>query len=538
MMPVKIYSAKSLDRLCKTKSEFAILDIRLQGIYFHEHLLLASCLPESHIELEIKRLVPRPSTKIILCDANGNIPHLERIATVLHQCGYLDVGFLERGISGWKESGFELFSGINVPSKAFGEYVEINEDTPRISATELKNLKDANTDLVILDSRPYDEYHRISIPGGINCPGAELVYRAFDFVKNPETLIVVNCAGRTRSIIGSQSLINAGINNKVVALKDGTMGWQLAGQQPSTNATDVAPSPQTDGRNKSIAAAKKVAQKFNISIINRDELDRFISEQDERSLYILDVRTHEEYEASHLPGARHAPGGQLVQATDEYVATRNSRIVLFDDQTVRAMMTASWLKQMLWSDVYVLSPNSVELTASGPEDVSSFNCPDCELIDPRTLMTDISDGKQQLIIDFSSSLEYSRGHLPGALWAERTRLAALESKLFENDTIVLTSTDSRMARYAARDILALGFAGHITVLEGGNAAWRRYGGQIETNNDQLTSEPNDVWYKPYEQKSSHKEAMQGYLDWEVNLVKQLQRDGTLDFANWNKVSTI
>ena len=47
----------------------------------------------------------------------------------------------------------------------------------------------------------------------------------------------MNCAGRTRSIIGAQSLINAGLPNKVIALKNGTMGWHLAGLKVARGET-------------------------------------------------------------------------------------------------------------------------------------------------------------------------------------------------------------------------------------------------------------------------------------------------------------
>ena len=70
-------------------------------------------------------------------------------------------------------------------------------------------------------------------------PGAELVLRVRDIAPSPDTTIVVNCAGRTRSIIGAQSLINAGIPNKVVALRNGTMGWHLAGFTCDKGETDA-----------------------------------------------------------------------------------------------------------------------------------------------------------------------------------------------------------------------------------------------------------------------------------------------------------
>ena len=144
---------------------------------------------------------------------------------------------MKGGLKAWRDAGYEVFTGVNVPSKAFGEVVEHENDTPRIDAADLQKLVDAKTDLVILDSRPMPEFNNMSIPGGIDCPGAELVYRVKDFAPSPKTLVVVNCAGRTRSIIGAQSLINAGLPNKVIALKNGTMGWHLAGLKVARGET-------------------------------------------------------------------------------------------------------------------------------------------------------------------------------------------------------------------------------------------------------------------------------------------------------------
>ena len=80
----------------------------------------------------------------------------------------------------WEKAGFELFSGVNVPSKAFGEHVEHDSGTPSISASELDALINSNADMVVVDSRPFDEYQRVSIPTATNVPGAELVLRIHD----------------------------------------------------------------------------------------------------------------------------------------------------------------------------------------------------------------------------------------------------------------------------------------------------------------------------------------------------------------------
>src|SRR5262249_22954555 len=160
------------------------------------------------------RLVPRRGTRIVLCDdADGLV---QRATEILTGAGYSDLSYLEGGVAAWAAAGFELFSGVNVPSKAFGEFVEHACNTPNIGPDQLNRLITEGADIVGLASRPFDEYRRVSIPTAANVPGAELVLRVHDLAPSPDTLVVVNCAGRTRSIIGAQSLINAGVPNKVV----------------------------------------------------------------------------------------------------------------------------------------------------------------------------------------------------------------------------------------------------------------------------------------------------------------------------------
>jgi len=207
--------------------ELALIDLREELTFSQNHLLWARNVPLSRLELRFAALVPRKTTRIVLIDDNDSL--VPRAAAVLARAGYTDISYLDGGNVAWATAGFELFSGVNVPSKAFGEFIEHARATPSVSAEELDALMQAGTNMVVLDSRPYDEYSRISIPTGINVPGAELVLHVHDIAPSPDTLIVVNCAGRTRSIIGAQSLINAGVPNRVVALRNGTMGWHLAG---------------------------------------------------------------------------------------------------------------------------------------------------------------------------------------------------------------------------------------------------------------------------------------------------------------------
>jgi rhodanese-related sulfurtransferase len=201
-------SAATIKAMLDDGTELALIDVREELTFSQNHLLWARNVPLSRIELRFARLVPRLTTRIVLCDDNDGLA--KRAATVLANAGYTDLSYLQGGIAAWDAAELVLFSGVHVPSKAFGEFVEHDSGTPSISAGELNAMMRNGTDIKVLDSRPFDEYARISIPTGINVPGAELVLRVRDIVPSPGTTIVVNCAGRTRSIIGAQSLINAG----------------------------------------------------------------------------------------------------------------------------------------------------------------------------------------------------------------------------------------------------------------------------------------------------------------------------------------
>lgn len=344
--------ASRLRAMLSDGQEIAFLDVREEGVFSRGHAFWAVPAPFSHLERRLGLLVPRLGTRIVLTDGDGG-ELARRAAERISAWGYEDVSMLEGGLQGWHAAGFEVFSGVHVPSKAFGEVIEHRDGTPSIDPAELLAWRAEGRPVVVLDSRPFDEFHRFSLPGGIDCPGAELVHRAFGLV-DEATTIVVNCAGRTRSIIGAQSLINAGVPNRVVALRNGTGGWHLAGETLAHGSRAVAPPPTPEGLAQAIEASRRVAERFGVREIDAERLRALQREADRRTLYLFDVRTPEEYEAGHLPGSRHAPGGQLVQSTDFYAGTRGARIVLVDDNGVRARMTASWLRQMGWEEACVL----------------------------------------------------------------------------------------------------------------------------------------------------------------------------------------
>jgi len=498
--------------------ELALIDLREELIFSRNHLLWARNVSLSRLELRFAALVPRLSTRIVLCDDNDGLA--ARAAAILARAGYSDLSYLDGGIATWAAAGFELFSGVNVPSKAFGEFVEHNSGTPSIGADELNKLMRAGTNMVVLDSRPYDEYSRLSIPTGINVPGAELVLRVHDIAPSPDTLIVVNCAGRTRSIIGAQSLINAGVPNKVVALRNGTMGWHLAGLACDHGKDARAPAVSGPGLAWAKSKADAVARRFGIERIDRAALARWGADND-RTTYVFDVRDPAEYATGHFPGALSAPGGQLVQATDQYAGTLGARIVLSDDNEVRAVMTASWLKQMGWQKVAVLPEAGSE--KGKPADNVLVTAPADAAIDCSALLS-IDD---VTIVDLSRSPDYRKGHIPGAWFALRSRLAQALTKISPHGTVVLTSEDGVLAGLAVAEARALTKL-PVRWLKGGNVAWAAIDFPFSAD-AKMADEPLDVWLKPYERPGDPKDAMNEYLSWEIDLLTRIARDGTTNF---------
>jgi len=347
------------------EQEIALLDVREEDIFAQAHPLFAANLPLSTIARDAPARIPRLSTEIVVYDDGEGLalPAREQLQAL----GYTEVTLLDGGLAGWRAAGGELFQDVNAPSKAFGELVAEQRHTPMLPAEEVHALLTHNSNVVVLDTRRFDEYHTMAIPGGISVPGAELVLRVAALAPDPSTHVIVNCAGRTRSIIGTQSLVNAGIPNPVHALRNGTIGWKLAGLTLDHGAgrcfRPVTPTQQAQAS----ARARSVADRAGVRRANVADMTRFLAD-DARTTYCLDVRTPEEFAAGHLPGFASAPGGQLVQETDMVMPVRGARVVLADLDDVRANMTASWLAQMAW-DVWVLDdvqPNQCTATGDLP----------------------------------------------------------------------------------------------------------------------------------------------------------------------------
>ena len=192
-------------------------------------------------------------------------------------------------------------------------------------------------------------------------------------------------------------------------------------------------------------------------------------------------------------------------------------------------MTASWLRQMGWIDVFVLENALSQPLEQGAFEPTPLDLREAATLSAQDLKQRLDGGEDFVLLDFANSLQYRRQHIPGAVWAMRTRLDEALSGVPASAQLVVTSPDGLLAHYVAND-LKRDYPGRtVLALEGGTRAWIEAEFSTATGPAHLTTEANDIWYKPYEQASSVRDAMQGYLDWEVNLVAQIERDGDAHF---------
>lgn len=498
-----------LERWLGDGQELAIFDLREHGEYGEGHLFFAVPLPYSRLELDVSRLAPNRHVRIVVYD-DGVSGVAAAALNRLKALGYHQVFLLSGGTQAWEKAGYSLFEGVNVPSKTFGEHIEALRHTRSLSAEALQKRINSGEPLLILDGRPFSEYQKMSIPGSLCCPNGELSARFDDLVADDSTPVVVNCAGRTRSIIGAQTLIDLGVKNPVYALENGTQGWMLADYalehgQSRRYQEEMAVTPER------VKRACALAESAGVSWVSPKQVRTWQDEQ--QTVYLLDVRTEQEFNAGALPGVQHAPGGQLQQATDQYVGVRNARLVLIDSESVRAPVTAYWLRQM-GHQAYVLNGGvAVARQATQPLQ-NPLTTPELAEISAAQLNDRLRASHPVEIWDIRSSQAYKEGHLPGSKWISRAHIIGSDAS-----DVVLISDDPQQAGWYS---LELPPASRINLLAGGMAEWRAAGGEVVASPDYPTdAERIDYLFFTHDRHHGNKSAARQYLEWEVGLWQRL-----------------
>ena len=515
-------SAGALAGMMCDGGEIALVDVREAGQFGLGHMLHAISAPYSRLELKIPGLVPNPRVRLVLIDQDDGVA--ARAARRLQALGYDNIYILAGGVDAWAGEGFELFEGVHVPSKAFGEILAEENATAMIAPADLaKRMEEANAPL-LLDIRPYGEYHHQTVPGAVNCPGAELIYRIADLAGDETTPVVVTCAGRTRGIIATEMLQRSGLKNPVAALKDGTMGWYKAGFDLSYGETARFGERSPAAADWSRQAASRMAEDSSVPSLTPEQLSVWRADCT-RTLYVLDVREPAEYQAGHLTGSTSAPGGQLIQATDNWIGVRGARCVLVDDDGVRAIATVVMLRAM-GLDAHVL--NGGLDAAAGPLERGSPPVPRAPDRAPRIgackLMQAISDRRGRIVIvDTGASGAYREAHLPGAVWCPRPRLDRLALDR-GTEMVIISADDEDMADLAAADLRET-VGVETKVLAGGNSGWTEAGLAIEASPDKpADGERIDFLFWAHDRHQGNLRSIDTYLGWEDTLPDRVRSD--------------
>tara|TARA_R110000868_G_scaffold408138_1_gene690386 strand:- start:1559 stop:3187 length:1629 start_codon:yes stop_codon:yes gene_type:complete len=509
--PVRKLPAADVKAALSRQNEIAFLDVREHGQYGEGHPFFIVNCAYSVLEDRINAIVPNRAVPVVLMDDDDGVAM--RAAKRLFDLGYRDVAIVERGVKGWTEAGFGLFKGVNLPSKAYGEFVEHDMGTPSISAEELHRMQSEGEELLIFDGRSPSEFTKMNIPGAQSVPNAELGLRLPAILPDSTTPVVINCAGRTRSIIGAQTLLNLGLPNPVVALRNGSQGWQLAGLKLEYG---TEPDPLSDLSDADEARARAHAETFitanELPTVDGATLASWQADGT-RTTYLFDVRSAEEYAAGHLSGSVHAPGGQLVQATDHWTGVRNAHLVVSDPLLIRAATTCFWLRRM-GHDAHVLAAGAEVKLVPAATEVTVPAVPAIDVADLPGLCTDGA-----LVLDLSPGQTFRAGHIDGARWAIRPRLNALDIKA--DRSVILTAANPRIAAFASLDLAEMGIT-DIRLLPYDPDGWRAAGLTVTATPDEPADEDMiDYLFFVHNRHDGCLEAARKYLEWETGLIEQM-----------------
>ena len=532
-MTIGRLTPENLLSMLEKPEELAVLDLREAGQTVLKRLFRAAPMPLWRLEAMIDAAAPNRRVPIALTDLDGSLTR--EGAEKLERLGYKSVFVLEGGTLAWEKAGYEVFIDQNLPSKAFGEFIEKALDTPRITALELHEKMEAGENLVILDGRTPEEFRNFSLPGACNVPNGELALRAAAYAPKKETAIVVNCAGRTRSIIGCQTLLSAGLPNKVMALENGTLGWLLAGFDlevgPSRDKAKRAKLKDPDPKSleKMRLTLRKWLAASGASVISERDLKRFAKDQG-RTSYLFDTRTEIEYASGHLEGFRHVPGGQLVQATDRYAPVIGARAILADFDGVRGVVAAAWLAQAGAHEVSLLPVPLDSPLVTGRETKTILPDPRGRFrprVSPEKALEMRKKGAA--IYDVDNSASWFLERIEGSKFCSPNRLQ--EALAGGHGRAVLTSKDGILAWLVARNLE--GDIGEVSSILGGTAAWMEAKLAAESGPGEILSGEEDIRRSACEygqgllreHSGATRADFENYLEWEKNLPNQIGKPG-------------
>lgn len=501
---------------------FVLFDIREAGEAERGHIPDATFLPRRQIEFRVADLAPVKTTPLVIY--GGDDGRAALAAATLAQLGYTDVRALDGGFPAWAAAGHEVVTGSNVPSKQFGERVLAEQRIPYLTAEDLSRRIAAGESIVVCDSRTPGEFKLACIPGAYSEPSFDLTLQYERLLKEYDT-VVVNCAGRTRSIIGTATLQVLGME-RVYALENGTMGWVLAGLTLERGAERRLPAPDAALRASGEAVASRLAVEHGIPRVDASTLSSWLDAKDRETTYVIDVRPLEEYTQGHVPGSQCVTGGQACQRTDDFIALHTARIVMVDEDEARALVTAYWYKRMGFRNVSVLRGGVAQWKREGRAVETGRGHRDpLGIREARARAKGLAidafatwrrEHPDALLVDVGTSRQYGAGHLPGSRWLPRGWIEArIGGMAASSQAVAVTASDAQQACFAAATLAGMGY--DAVYLDASINAWKRAGHPVETGLAGIEGEANDVIEPPYQKG---REEMLRYIEWETKLVHE------------------
>jgi rhodanese-related sulfurtransferase len=315
----------------------------------------------------------------------------------------------------------------------------------------------------------------------------------------------------------------------------------MAGLELETGSTRVELPPASPAAlAKAEAFAARIAAEDGVRSLAVPALRELMARADRENVYLIDVRTSDEYARGHIPGFQWFPGGQAVQRADDLVAVKKGHVVFACDGRVRATVAASWFRQMGFPNVYVVDGGTTAWVAGGQTLATSAAAAgprgydegiggalpagyeaarsQVELLDPAALEKRRAGADAPLVIFVDTSRDFSSGHVPGARWVPRgwLELAIGDVAPTKETPVVVTCADGLNAVLAGATLRALGYQ-HVAVLAEGMQAWARAGLPVERGLSGVMNPPSDVLTMGTDRTWA--EAIQ-YLRWEEELGKK------------------
>jgi rhodanese-related sulfurtransferase len=343
-------SAARLEEMLSDGDELAVIDVREAASYQHGHLLSSASVPLSRIDARAPLLLPSRKVRVVLVDDDDG--SARRAASLLALQGYSQLHVLAGGVHAWRAAGHELFSGGSVVALAFAAFVERHCATPSIEFDQYREMRRQGRDVLLVDASHILASAPSGLAGSVACPAAELLLRVPALLRSPSTVVVITSVHEALSILGAQSLRDAGLPNPVFSLKGDPRRCALEHQ---VDMGAVRPAPEPGGGNllRARRLAHNLAERYGVTIV--DGKRPVIPKTDpDGTDYLIDVRQPHQFASGHRRGSINLPGDLLVNQLEQHLPVRQARVLLVDHHEVQAIVTAHWLRQMGIADVGVL----------------------------------------------------------------------------------------------------------------------------------------------------------------------------------------